>query len=194
MGLTFGQDATGKLLNARNHLDSVINYNKDEKTVKLYETDIETLDSILSLSSKKYKIIYFYSPTCYSSKLNFPIIKEYVTKNEKYFDMFLVSGHQYDKIPEIKKSLKLNNYYQPVFILDTNKYGNRANPFSRLDKLTKKMCSKCQHNKMGFSAFIVFDEKNNVIGYTNYDYTSEEKLELLKTVTNNGNRCPTLNF
>jgi hypothetical protein len=49
-----------------------------------------------------------------------------------------------------------------VYLLDVNKYGEKRNPHYRMKKFITEICDDCQNIK-GFPAFILFNEKNEIV-------------------------------
>jgi hypothetical protein len=146
----------------------------------VYIADISEISTLVKNSKKKYKVVYFFSPTCHSSKDAFPEFVKYFMKNDTLFDFFPVSGLRYDKIQSITNYLKSVKYYNPIFIIDTEKHGNKSEPFKRLDLLSVAMCPDCIHKEMGFSSYFILDSNNKVILHTNWNYIGVEKFEALK--------------
>jgi len=64
--------------------------------------------------------------------------------------------------------------------LDVEKYGNRKNPFKRLDILVKELCKECEFKKMGFSNFFVFDETKSIVLHNTWEVVELEELNQLK--------------
>lgn len=167
-----------ELQQASKNIDKIINFKENEKLAKIYVTDIETIDTLIRKSSKKYKIVYNFSHKCHASVELLPKILIYLRQHPKDFDFFPVIGHRYEEIVEIKKYLIGQTYTGPIFILDVEKYGNKKNPFNRLDKL-QKICKECNYKKMGFSSFFIMDNNKKIIASTTWDNTSEEMYEMI---------------
>ncbi|MBC7524636.1 MAG: hypothetical protein H7239_09385 [Flavobacterium sp.] len=165
-----------------NNIDNLSELNINDSIIKIYITDIIQIKTLIQKSKKKYKVIYFFSPSCHSCMETFPEISKYLIEKEKYFDFFIVSGHRYTNVPLINKYLSSQFYYRPVFIIDTEKYGNKSNPFKRLDLVTQEMCPKCDYEKMGFSAYFVLDENSEIILNTNWENENIEKITKLKSI------------
>ena len=155
--------------NAKNKISNIIEKINLKKEVNIYISDIETINEILTFSKSKYKIVYSFSNTCHFSFDAFPDLINFVAKNEYKFELFIIVSNRYDEINSIKKYFNNLKYFQPIFILDTEKYGNKKNPSSRNEKMISQLCDKCDKNKMGFSDIFILDTNGKTIYNSNYD-------------------------
>ena len=168
-----------KLVKASDHIEAIANHKLENKP-NIFITDFNDLDTLIKRSKKKYKIVYNFSSACFASVEAFPLLLKFLNENEHLFDLFNVSGVKYKWIPRISEYLKKINYFNPVYLVDTEKYGKYGNRFNRLGKVTKQICNECNTNKMGASSFFVVDENNKVVTHTNYYMTWDEKFSKLK--------------
>jgi len=168
------------LPDASNHIDDIIHQKLTLIKPTIFLSDIETIDTIIKSTKKKYKIVYLFSAKCHSSAELFPQITKFVNDHSLEFVLFPIIGHKYKEIPVFKDYLNRNHYYKPVYILNMGKYGKKRNPFKRLDQLTKTLCKECDYEKMGFSSFFVIDENNKVIVHNNWNFSGKDKLNQLQ--------------
>ena len=164
--------------NAGNNLENIIHGSLSKDAPHLFRIGFETIDTILKRSDKKYKIVYLFSMNCHSSLELFPRLVDFVNSNSE-FELFPIEGHRAIDTAMIKKYLSYYNFFGTMFILDTDKYGNKRNPFSRLDKLTKTICKECDYKKMGFSSFYIFDEENKVVLHNSWTTPGLKKMDAL---------------
>lgn len=156
---------------------------KNDSLTKVYIVDVNQIGELIQKSKKKFKIVFFFSPTCHSSIEMFPKFIEFINKNSTEFELFPVSGLRYNKVNSVHDYLKLINYYNPILILDTEKHGNKAEPFTRLDQLSSAFCPSCTVKKMGFSNFFVIDSNNVEVFNTNYEINLSD-IEIFERLTN----------
>lgn len=176
----FAQEKKISIKRASENIQNILNTNINDSLPQIYITDINTIDSLIRLSGKKYKIIYFFSSKCHSSIESFPKLIEVINENNAKVDLFPVSGNKYSEVPNITNYLKRQHYFKPIYILDTDKYGNKSNPFKRIDILTQKLCKECEFKKMGFSSFFVLDNNNNIVLHNTWEVIGLRKIEQLK--------------
>lgn len=170
---------------SQQHVSNTKTYKNNRENLKEDSTcfvvaDIEKIDSLIQISQKKYKIVYLFSDKCHSSLESFPVLIEYIDKHSEKFELFPIIGYRYSEIPRIKKYFDHMHYSNPVYIMDIVKYGNKKNPFKRLDKMIKGLCKECDFKKMGFSSFFVFDESNKIVLHNTWEVVGLEKLDQLK--------------
>jgi hypothetical protein len=122
-----------------------------------------------------------FSHRCSSSIELFPDIIKFVNENSDKYKLIPVIGYRYNEVMEIRRYLKYLQYFKPLYIINTEIYGNRKNAFKRLDKMIKYMCSECDYKKMGFSSFLLIDSKGNIIGHTTWE--SKNAIEYIKSLT-----------
>jgi len=171
------------MLYAKDNLEKITSKNYDSNSTNIYIADIESIKTIIQKSGIKYKIVYNFSATCPSSTESFPKIMEFL-KTHNDFELIPIVGYRYTRFSEIKEYLEKIQYYSPVYFLDTELYGNKRNPFKRLDLLTKTICKDCIYQKMGFSSFYVLDQSNNVCAHNNWDIIGNEKMQQLYDLVN----------
>ena len=171
---------------ASNHIEEIINYNKNDSTVKMYIADGATVDSLIKRSTKPYKVVMIYTYWCPAVRENLPKFLSFINTNQEKFDLFLVTGDMYSKSP-LRNKVALNNYYlaaelhyyAPVYILDYEKYGKRIRGFSRIDKYIEETCAICNTKKMGYTAQIVYGSKNEILYYAGWETSAEEDIKKL---------------
>lgn len=177
--LSFCQDKAN-LEKASDNIQKIINYKLDYSKPNMFISDIETIDSVVKLTKKKYKIIYSLSHKCHACVNTFPAFIKFISENSEIFELLPIVGHRYKEIPHFVEYLKKVKYFNPVYVLDIEKYGKRRRPLRRIDQLTKKLCKECDYNKMGFSGFYVFDNNNKIVVHNNWNISWEDKLKQLK--------------
>ncbi len=165
---------------ASDNIQKIIDYQFDNSKPNIFISDFETIDSIVKRTKKKYKIIYSFSDRCQSCVETFPTLIAFIQKNSYTFELLPIIGHRYEEMPYFVAYLKKVNYFNPVYLLDTEKYGTKKNPFKRIDKLIQKLCKECDYEKMGFSSFFVIDDDNNVVLHNTWDDVGVEKINQLK--------------
>ena len=166
--------------------DEILNYNKNDSTIKLYAACLDDFDYLLKKSEKKYKIIYIASH--WYKLIVFPKIVKFANKNEANVDLYVVFGNQYKTIPGILWYMDFHEYYKPFFILDVNKMGNKGGIFheySRINKLISFLCPECNYKKIDYSDYIVLDKDNKVVFYTTVKDGRKDKINLLKNLDMN---------
>ena len=168
-----------KLVKASDHIEAIASHKLKNKP-NIFITDFNALDTLIKRSKKKYKIVYNFSSACSASTETFPSLLKFLNENDIFFELFPIGGHKYKRVPDYLNYLKKINYFNPVYIVDTEKYGKYGNRFKRLAKVTKQICNECNTNKMGASSFFVVDENNKVVTHTNYYMTWDEKFSKLK--------------
>lgn len=168
-------------LKAAGRISQIINYEDDNK-VKIYSTDYRSIDTLVSLSTKKYKIVFFYAFWCESSTKTLPVILDYIGKHPGSFDIFLVAADPYERLPYYEKYLSGQlQYFKPTFILDEALYGNKRT-VKKIKKVITELCSECDAKKMAFSSFIVYDTENKFVVHTGWKFDSEEKVRVIKAL------------
>jgi thiol-disulfide isomerase/thioredoxin len=165
---------------ASDNIQKIINYQLDNSEPNIFISDFKTIESIIKLTAKKYKIIYSFSDRCHSCVETFPTLVQFINKNSDKFELLPIIGHRNKEIPHFVEYLKKIKYFNPMYLLDMKKYGTKKNPFKRIDQLTQKLCKECDYKKMGFSSFYVFDNNNKIVAHNNWDFSWAEKLEQLK--------------
>ena len=176
---------------ASTHINEIVNYNKNDSTVKMYVVDKKSLDTLIKLSTKPYKVVLFYTYWCSICRKELPNILSFIKTHEETFDLFMVTGDKYDKSP-FKNKVSLNihyleselKYFNPVFLLDMAKYGNKDRGFSRIDSFIKETCNICNPKKMGYTAYFVYNPTNEIIFYSGYEDTNEISIDKLKKLKN----------
>ena len=165
---------------ASDNIQKIINYQLDNSEPNIFISDFKTIESIIKLTAKKYKIIYSFSDRCHSCVETFTTLVQFINKNSDKFELLPIIGHRNKEIPHFVEYLKKIKYFNPMYLLDMKKYGTKKNPFKRIDQLTQKLCKECDYKKMGFSSFYVFDNNNKIVAHNNWDFSWAEKLEQLK--------------
>ena len=165
---------------ASDNIQKIIDYKLDSYKPNIFISDIETIDSIVNLTKKKYKIILSFSDKCHFCTEEFPILTRYIKDNSDKFELFPVIGHKNKEIAHFIEYLKKIKYFKPMYLLDIEKYGTNKNPFKRIDQLTQKLCKECDYKKMGFCNFYVLNNNNKVVAHNNWDFKWEEQLKQLK--------------
>ena len=165
---------------ASDNIQKIINYQLDNSKPNIFISDFETIDSIVKLTKKKYKIIYSFSDRCHSCVESFPTLVKYVNENSEKLELLPIIGHRYKEIPHFIDYLKKVKYFKPMYLLDMEKYGTKKNPFKRIDQLTQKLCKECDYKKMGFSSFFVVDDNNNIVLHNTWNDVGLEKIKQLK--------------
>lgn len=170
---------------ASNHMEEIINYNKNDSTVKMYIADGTTIDSLIKLSTKPYKVVMIYTYWCPAVTENLPKFLSFINANQEKFDLFLVTGDIYSKSP-LRNKVALNHYYLtelhyyvPVYVLDYEKYGKRVRGFSRIDKYIEETCAICNTKKMGYTAQMVYGSTNEILFFSGWETTAEEEIKKL---------------
>ncbi len=164
--------------NARNKLENIISGSLPLNQPHLFKADIETIETIIKGTDKRFKIVYNFSMTCHASNELFPKLVAFVSNN-KEFELFPIYGYREIDTVLVNKYLTYNKFFGNMFILDTEKYGNKRNPFNRIDKLTRSICQQCDYKRMGFSSFYIVDENNNIALHNSWTTTGLKKLEVL---------------
>lgn len=164
--------------NAKNKLENILHGSLSRNQPHLFKADIETIDSIIKRTSKRFKIVYNFSMTCHLSTELFPKLVDFVNNNNE-FELFPIFGYREIDTVLVNNYLTYNKFFGNMFILDTEKYGNKKNPFNRIDKLTRSICKECDYKRMGFSSFYIFDENNNVALHNSWITPGLKKLEVL---------------
>ena len=173
----YGQSISG-IEHARNKLENIIHGSVPKYQPNLFRTDIETIDTLIKSSSKKYKMVYSFSLSCHSSLELFPKVVDFVN-NADEFELFPIYGYREIDTGLVKNYLIANNFFGNFFIMDTEKYGNKRNPFKRIDKLTQSICKECDYKRMGFPAFYIFDENHNIVFHNSWITPHLKKMEVL---------------
>lgn len=164
--------------NARNKLENIISGSLPRNQPHLFKADIETIETIIKRTDKRFKIVYNFSMTCHSSNELFPKLVDFVNNN-KEFELFPIYGYRKIDTALVKNYLTYYKFFGNMFILDTEKYGNKRNPFNRINKLTRSICKECDYKRMGFSSFYIFDENNKIVFHNNWITPGLKKLEVL---------------
>lgn len=166
---------------ASESINEIINYNTHDSLVKFYITDYKTTDSLIKLSNKQYKIVFIYTYWCKPCIETLPQVQAYVNEHQNNFDLFIITGDRYEKIPfNIYYLENKLHYYSPAFMLDLEKYGKSKRGLSRINKFIKQMCKICEYKKMGYSSYIVFNNENKIILNTTWEFDIDRKLRELK--------------
>jgi len=165
---------------ASDNIQKIIDYKLDNSKPNIFISNIETIDSIVKLTKKKYKIIYSFSDRCHSCVETFPTLVKFISENSEKFELLPIIGHRNKEIPHFFKYLKKIKYFKPMYLLYMEKYGTKKNPFRRIDKLTQKLCKECDYKKMGFSSFYILNNENKIVAHNNWDFSWEEQLNQLK--------------
>jgi hypothetical protein len=165
---------------ASDNIQKIIDYKLDNSKPNIFISDIETIDSIVKLTKKKYKIIYSFSDRCHSCVEIFPTLVKFISENSEKLELLPIIGHRNKEIPHFVEYLKKVKYFNPMYLLDMEKYGTKKNPFKRIDQLTQKLCKECDYKKMGFSSFYIFDNNNKIVAHNNWDFSWEDQLKQLK--------------
>tara|TARA_B110000902_G_C14068005_1_gene498127 strand:+ start:70 stop:663 length:594 start_codon:yes stop_codon:yes gene_type:complete len=168
------------LAKASDNIQKIINYQLDNTTPNIFISDFETIESIVKLTKKKYKIIYSFSDRCHSCVETFPTLIKFINKNSEKLELLPIIGHRNKEIHHFVEYLKKIKYFKPLYLLDMEKYGTKKNPFKRIDQLTQKLCKECDYKKMGFSSFYIFDNNNKIVAHNNWDFSWEDQLKQLK--------------
>ena len=168
-----------KLVKASDHIEAIANHKLENKP-NIFITDFNDLDTLIKRSKKKYKIVYYFSSGCPFVTETFPSLLKFLNEKDIFFELFPIGGHKYKRVPDYLNYLKKINYFNPVYIVDTEKYGKYGNRFKRLAKVTKQICNECNTNKMGAGNFFVIDENNEFVFFTNHYATFEQELNQLK--------------
>jgi thiol-disulfide isomerase/thioredoxin len=176
---SFSQEKVN-LEKASDNIQKIINYQLDNSEPNIFISDFKTIESIVKLTTKKYKIIYSFSDRCHSCVETFPTLVEFINKNPDKFELLPIIGHRNKEIPHFVEYLKKIKYFNPMYLLDMEQYGTKKNPFKRIDQLTQKLCKECDYKKMGFSSFYVFDNNNKIVAHNNWDFSWAEQMEQLK--------------
>tara|TARA_R110000850_G_C9973025_1_gene465314 strand:+ start:858 stop:1406 length:549 start_codon:yes stop_codon:yes gene_type:complete len=166
---------------------SQIRYENSNQNTQIEIIDIDQLEKKIKESNKKYKIIFYISKSCSSSIMFFPKIIELINNHSDIVELYPIIGDRLSEITEYEAYLKHIQYFNTVFILDTEKYGNKKNPFKRLDILTQKLCLECEYKKMGFSSFFVINDYSQVILHNNWTIPHKERYLKLKKILENHN-------
>lgn len=165
---------------ASDNIQKIINYQLDSIKPTIFISDIETIDSIVKLTKKKYKIIYIFSDRCHSSVETFPTLVKFIAKNSDSFELLPIIGHRNKEMPHFIEYLKKNKYFKPMYLLNMKKYGSKKNPFKRIDQLIQALCKECDYKKMGFSSFFVIDQNSNIVLHNNWNVIGLNKINQLK--------------
>jgi len=174
---SFSQE-TLTLERASDNIQDIINHKLNKKP-NVFIANIETIDSIIKLTKKKYKIIYFFSDRCHSCVETFPKLLKFINENSNRFELLPIIGHRNKEIPHFVGYLQKNKFFQPVYLLNMGKYGSKKNPFKRIDQLTRTLCKECDYKRMGFSSFFVFDEKHKIVAHNNWDFNWSDQIKQL---------------
>tara|TARA_B110000259_G_C13991739_1_gene392784 strand:+ start:1095 stop:1685 length:591 start_codon:yes stop_codon:yes gene_type:complete len=164
---------------ASDNIQEIIDYQLDNSKPNIFISDIETIDSIVKLTKKKYKIIYFFSDRCHSVVETFPTLVKFINENSDKIELLPIIGHKNKEIPHFLEYLEKNKYFKPIYLLNMEKYGTKKNPFKRIDQLTQALCKECDYKKMGFSSFFVIDD-NNIVLHNNWNVIGLDKINQLK--------------
>lgn len=150
-----------------------------DSTIKLYIGDEYSMDSLFRLSKKRYTV--FYLGMSYCQEQFFHRIARYVEQHNEYFDfipMFTFgngAGYTYD-------FLRWEQYYRPTFVPDSTVYKEKFfDATVGVDETIRRICPECDVDKMGASAFFVF-ERGEYLFHTDYtmdDFTCIEMIESL---------------
>jgi hypothetical protein len=160
---------------------SRINLVQDQSSV--FISNLPQIKEALNLSTKKFKVIYFFSPNCLSSVSMFPKIYSFYKTHQFLFEFIPISGYRLDKVSEIEKYMQQYNFHTSILILDTQQYGNAHNPFKRLDLVSKEFCPSCISKRMGYSDMFILNDQNQVVYSSTYDISGEENYNMLvKTI------------
>jgi hypothetical protein len=160
-----------------NYSKEISKNNENDTIVKIYSTDLRKLDEILK-SKNKIVVVYSFSILCKISRERFPIIKE-ILENKKNVELVVVTTNRLEEINLMEKYFKYYKYYLPIFILDTNKYGNNKDPSKRNDLMVKYLCKDCDPYNMGFSSFFIKTSNDEILYKSVYETTMEEMKEVL---------------
>ena len=177
ISLNVSAQSVSELASASNELENIIKGSLHKNRPHLFRADIATIDTIIKRTSKRYKIVYSFSTKCYASLELFPKLVEFVNYNEE-FELFPIYGYRDVDTVHIKEYLSYYKFLGNMFILDSEKYGNKRNSLNRIKKLTKSICKECDSDKMGYSSFYVFDENNNIVHHNNWTIRGLKKIEM----------------
>ena len=180
----FLSSAQIETINVKNKISQIIENEIKDTLVKINTTDIETLDKIINSKKEKYKIIYSFSNTCHFSFDAFPDLINYVKEQNGKYALLIVVSSRYEEIESITKYFSKIKYYEPIYILDTVKYGNKKNPSPRNELMISKLCKECNNKKMGFSDLFIRGNNDEIIYHSNYDIPWEKIFENIKKFIN----------
>ena len=172
---------------AADNIHEIVYQKLDTVAPNIFITDIETVDTIVRQTKKKYKLVYFLSYKCQSVIKTFPILLQFINKHSNTFELLPIIGHHHNEVAGFYDFLEKHNFYRPVYLLDTNVYGTKKNPFKRIDLFTQALCYTCDYKKMGFSSFFVIDENNRVVLHNNWNIVGLQKIKQLEELVKNVN-------
>ncbi|MCO4293539.1 redoxin domain-containing protein [Solitalea sp. MAHUQ-68] len=177
----FSQTQPYKLKDALTNIPEILSYNPQDSTVKIYFSDFHSIDSLVKLSKKQYKVVLFYAFWCDSCRNEMPGLISFFKEHQNNFELFLITGDKYDRLIYNYRYLKNHLfYYKPAFILDKNIYGEKSRGLSRITNFISQLCSECNTRKMAYCSYIVFDSSNKFLFHTTWEFTREENLKALK--------------
>ena len=79
---------------ASDNIQKIINYQLDNSEPNIFISDFKTIESIIKLTAKKYKIIYSFSDRCHSCVETFPTLVQFINKNSDKFELLPIIGHR----------------------------------------------------------------------------------------------------
>lgn len=88
-----------------------------DSLVRIREATASMVDSLITTSHKKYKIVYLLCEESDLTKTSFSELAKYVADRPKEFDLFPVSEKGKNDVSCIAKYLKKNAYFSPVYVM-----------------------------------------------------------------------------
>lgn len=150
-----------------------------DPVVRLYAADEQSLDSLVSLSEKRYAV--FYLGNHYTDKNFFYRLAEYMGRYEAYFDFFPLFSTGYGA-GYTHEMLRWEQYYRPAFVPDSATYGGETKLFHPLDEqlpFVRRICPECDTDSMWLHGIVVL-ERGRLLKQTNYRMDKFEVMDMIE--------------
>ena len=150
-----------------------------DSVVRLYAADEQSLDSLVSLSEKRYAV--FYLGNHYTDKNFFYRLAEYMGRHEAYFDFFPLFSTGYGA-GYTHEMLRWEQYYRPAFVPDSATYGGETKLLHPLDEqlpFVRRICPECDTDSMWLHGIVVL-EHGRLLEQTNYRMDKFEVMEMIE--------------
>lgn len=132
---------------------------KSNKNPNVYSLNSSELKHLLGATSKRYKLLIFFTYWCPNSSESLPILLDDLCDTDE-IEIILISPDDW-----VRKGSYLgyvSKYKLNVYLLDVYSYGEKRNPHYRMGKFISEFCSDCKEIK-GFPSFILFDSEDSIV-------------------------------
>jgi len=154
--------------------------NKNENAI--YSLNANELDSLITLSPKKYHLIYSYATWCKSCNIFFPKILNLV-KNSKNIQLYVINiernNSRYLKWTKEAFKNKFNYLNNTFMVSDT--YGKRR--YKKYERFIQNIAP--DHKNYGLSLIVLFDNNKNLLYASTYFEEDDAEIKKINMLTKN---------